>query len=89
MTDIVISYARETEAQAQRVEEALRALGYDVWRDDQIAAHREFGEEIEARLAAAKVVLILWSAEAAKSTWVRSEASRARAMGKLVQLTLD
>jgi TolB-like protein len=48
-----------------------------------------FGEMIEERLAAAKVVLVLWSAEAAKSEWVRSEASRARAMGKLVQLTLD
>jgi len=89
MSDIVISYARETEAQAQRVEQALRALGYDVWRDDQIAAHREFGAEIEERLTGAKVVLVLWSADAAKSTWVRSEASRARAMGKLAQLTLD
>src|ERR1700678_300958 len=29
------------------------------------------------------------SARGARSDWVRSEASRARAMGKLVQLTLD
>src|SRR5580658_406402 len=89
MTDIVISYARETEAEAIRVVEALRGLGYAVWRDDEIPAHRSFGPAIEERLAAAKVVLVLWSAEASKSTWVRSEASRARAMGKLVQLTLD
>src|SRR5580658_2487233 len=89
MTDIVISYARETEAEAQRIVEVLRGLGYEVWRDDEIPAHRSFGEAIEERLAAAKVVLVLWSAMAAKSDWVRSEASRARAMGKLVQLTLD
>ena len=37
-----------------------------MWRDDQIAAHREFGEEIEERLVAAKAVLVLWSADAAK-----------------------
>jgi adenylate cyclase len=31
----------------------------------------------------------LWSADAAQSDWVCSEASRARGLGKLVQLTLD
>jgi len=89
MSQVFISYARSTEAQAKQIAEALRALGYDVWRDDQIPAHEAFGRFIEERLAAARVVLVLWSADAAQSEWVRSEASRARAMGKLVQLTLD
>ena len=89
MSDVFISYARSTEPQAQRIAAALRGLGYEVWRDDEIPAHRPFGEMIEERLAVAKAVLVLWSADAAKSEWVRSEASRARAMGKLVQLTLD
>ena len=89
MSEIFISYARSTEAEARRVEAALRALGHEVWRDDQIGAHQSFGKVLEERLAAARVVLVLWSADAAGSEWVRSEASRARAMGKLVQLTLD
>ena len=89
MSDIFISYARSTEAQAHRVAEALRGLGHNVWRDDEIPAHQSFSRMIEERLAAAKVVLVLWSVDAAASEWVRSEASRARAMGKLVQLTLD
>ena len=89
MSGIFISYARSTEAEAQRIEEALRRLGHEVWRDDQIGAHQAFGKVLEERLAAAKAVLVLWSADAAASEWVRSEASRARAMGKLVQLTLD
>ena len=89
MTGVFISYARSTEAQAERIAEALRGLGYEVWRDDQIAAHQAFGKAIEERLTTAKVVLVLWSADAAHSEWVRSEASRARAMDKLVQLTLD
>jgi len=89
MSEIFISYARSTEAQAHRIAEALRALGYEVWRDDLIPAHEAFGRFIEERLAAARVVLVLWSAEGAQSEWVRSEASRARTMGKLVQLTLD
>jgi hypothetical protein len=34
MSDIFISYARPDEPQAKRVAEALRSLGYSVWRDD-------------------------------------------------------
>ena len=89
MSDVFISYARSTEAQAQRIADALRAHGHEVWRDDQLAAHQGYRRIIEERLTAAKVVLVLWSAEAARSDWVCSEASRGRAMGKLVQLTLD
>jgi adenylate cyclase len=89
VSDIFISYARSTATQAQQVAEALRALGYGVWRDDEIPAHRAYADVIEERLATAKAVVVLWSAEAAKSEWVRSEAERARAERKLVQLTVD
>ncbi|HEY1562943.1 MAG TPA: TIR domain-containing protein [Caulobacteraceae bacterium] len=89
MSDVFISYARSTEAEARTVADALRALGYDVWRDDEIPAHRSFADVIEERLRASKAVVVVWSAEAAKSEWVQSEADRARAERKLVQLTLD
>ncbi|HEX2815580.1 MAG TPA: toll/interleukin-1 receptor domain-containing protein, partial [Phenylobacterium sp.] len=75
MSDVFISYARSTEPEAHAIAEALRALGHEVWRDDQIAAHQAFGKVIEQRLAEAKVVLVLWSADAAESEWGRSEAS--------------
>src|SRR5579859_914444 len=89
MSDIFISYARSTASQAQAVAEALRALGYDVWRDDELPAHRSYAEVIEERLLAAKAVVVIWSAEAAKSEWVQAEADKARAARKLVQITLD
>ena len=89
MSEVFISYARSTEAQARRIAEALRALGYDVWRDDELPAHRSYAEVIEERLASAKAVVVVWSAEAAKSEWVQSEADRARVNRKLVQLRLD
>jgi adenylate cyclase len=44
---------------------------------------------IEEQLASAKAVVVIWSAEAVRSHWVRSEADRARADDKLVQLTVD
>jgi adenylate cyclase len=89
MADVFISYARSTEAQARRIGVALQALGYSVWRDDELPAHRAYSEVIEDRLAAAKAVVVVWSAEATKSHWVRAEADAARAAGTLVQLSLD
>ncbi|MFP5354524.1 MAG: Ig domain-containing protein, partial [Gemmatimonadota bacterium] len=37
----------------------------------------------------ASAVVVLWSAEAAKSQWVRAEADAARSAGSLIQATLD
>jgi TolB-like protein/Tfp pilus assembly protein PilF len=89
MTDIFISYARSTQSEAHQIAEALRSLGYGVWRDDELPAHRAYAEVIEERLKAAKAVVVIWSAEAVKSQWVQSEADRAREDNKLVQLSVD
>jgi len=89
MSHVFISYARSTAKQAQQIAAVLRGLGHQVWLDDAIPAHRAYGDVIEERLREAKAVVVIWSAEAAKSEWVRSEADRARAERKLVQLTVD
>ena len=89
MADVFVSYARPDEGQAERVADALRTAGYHVWRDDELPAHRAYAEVIEERLKGAKAAVVLWSAESAKSQWVRSEANVARAAGTLVQATLD
>src|SRR5258707_12675158 len=44
---------------------------------------------MEERLRAAKAVVVVWSAEAASSQWVRAEANVAREAGTLVQLRVD
>src|SRR5215472_18545206 len=89
MSEVFISYARSTAAKAQQIAEVLRGLGYGVWRDDELPAHRAYTEVIEERLQAAKAVVVIWSAEAVKSEWVQSEADTARTDHKLVQLTVD
>lgn len=89
MTDVFISYARSTDTHAMRVADALRALGYDVWSDEYLPAHRAYAEVIEERLNAAKAVIVVWSADAVKSEWVRSEANRARESHKLVQIAFE
>jgi len=89
MSDIFISYARPNEGQARLVADLLRALGYGVWRDDELPAHRAYSEVIEERIKSAKAVVVLWSADAARSQWVRAEADAAREAGTLVQVSLD
>jgi adenylate cyclase len=89
MSEIFISYARSTEAQAATIARALREQGFEVWRDDDLPPHRAYAQVIEERLANAKAVVVVWSDEAVKSHWVQSEADRARNDGKLVQLRLD
>src|SRR4051812_30218451 len=89
MSGVFVSYARPDEPHAERVTAALREAGYEVWRDDELPAHRGYAEVIEERLRSANAVIVLWSADAAKSQWVRAEADAAREAGTLVQATMD
>ena len=87
--EVFLSYARSAEPEAKRIAEALEGLGYEVWWDEDLPAHRAYTEVIEERLNSAKAVLVVWSADAAKSEWVRAEADVARHSHKLVQLSID
>lgn len=89
MADVFLSYARPSLDDAMRIADCLRSAGYSVWFDESIPAHRAYTDVISEQLDAASAVLVLWSTEAAASHWVRSEANRAREMGRLVQLRLD
>ena len=89
MSHVFISYARADEPLARDIGDALREAGYEVWRDDELPAHRPYAEIIEERIKGAAAVVVLWSAEAARSQWVRAEADTARAALTLVQATLD
>jgi adenylate cyclase len=86
---VFISYARDDQAVARRVANGLQAAGFDVWWDADLPAHRTYSEVIERNLEEAKAVVVLWSAAAAKSQWVRAEADFARNAGKLVQAQID
>ena len=89
MAHVFVSYARADEAVAARIAGELREAGYEVWRDDELPAHRAYAEVIEERIKGAAAVLVLWSAEALKSQWVRAEADTALTALTLVQATLD
>jgi adenylate cyclase len=89
MAHVFISYARPDEPLATLIADGLREGGFEVWRDDELPAHRAYAEVIEERINGAGAVVVLWSAEAAKSHWVRAEADTARTRRTLVQASLD
>jgi adenylate cyclase len=89
LSHVFVSYARADEALATEVADCLRSDGFEVWRDDELPAHRAYAEVIEERINGAAAVVVLWSAEAAKSHWVRAEADTGRAASTLVQASLD
>jgi adenylate cyclase len=89
MPHVFISYARSDEDLARGIGDLLTEDGFEVWRDDELPAHRAYAEVIQERLTGASAVVVLWSAEAIKSQWVRAEADSARAARTLIQLSLD
>jgi adenylate cyclase len=89
VSHVFVSYARADEPIARQVADSIRSEGFQVWRDDELPAHRPYAEVIEERITGARAVVVLWSAEAAKSHWVRAEADTARGAATLVQASLD
>lgn len=89
MAHVFVSYARSDEDLAADISDGLREAGFEVWRDDELPAHRAYAEVIEERIKGASAVVVLWSKEACKSQWVRAEADTARSARTLVQATLD
>lgn len=89
MADVFLSYARPNAKKAAQVAARLREQGYSLWFDTSLPAHRAYSEVIEEELDSAAAVLVLWSSDAVRSQWVRSEANRARETGRLVQARLD
>ncbi|WP_416906932.1 MAG: TIR domain-containing protein [Polymorphobacter sp.] len=86
---LFVSYARADRARVRPLVDALVAAGHAVWWDALIDGGAAFAKTIEARLAAADAVLVVWSANSVDSDWVRDEAAHARDRGRLVPVSLD
>jgi TolB-like protein len=89
MADLFLSYARADRDIAERIAGALTSAGYSVWWDRNLVGGTEFAVDIERELASCEVVLVVWSAAASESPWVKDEAAVGREAGKLVALALD
>ena len=89
MSHVFISYARSDDDLASLIADGLRESGFDVWRDDELPAHRPYAEVIEERVNGAKAVVVLWSPRSVASRWVRAEATLADRRNKLVPAIIE
>lgn len=87
--DVFVSYARENRPLAEQLAQGLNASGLRVWWDRELAAGTEFSTVIEGKLEGAAVVIVLWSADSVRSSFVRDESSRALRHGKLLPLRIE
>lgn len=87
--DIFLSYAHEDRACAQRLATAFAAQGWRVWWDRDISVGAEFDEVLEAKLSAARVIVVLWSEDSVRSSFVKDESARARDQDKLHPVRID
>ncbi len=89
MADIFISYKREDKHLAEDTITRLKEAGYSVWYDERINPHSSWDATIEAEIAAAKAVLVLWTQRSVTSEWVRTEADYAKEHGKMIPVKLE
>jgi hypothetical protein len=86
---IFISYAHEDRARAEQLAARFVAAGWSVWWDRQIVGGSHFDKATEEAIAAAKVVVVLWSHASVASHWVRAEAAWALDRDKLLPVMID
>jgi hypothetical protein len=89
MADIFLSYARANRDRAQAVAAAMEGDGRSLWWDKRLASGGDYASVIEQEIAAARCVVVGWSAAARDSLWVRAEANEALDQGKIVQINFD
>ncbi|HET7708517.1 MAG TPA: toll/interleukin-1 receptor domain-containing protein, partial [Sphingomicrobium sp.] len=89
MSDIFVSYKKDDRAIVERFVTALNAAGKDVWWDDALTPNEAWDAMIERQIAAARVVIVLWSPRSIHSDWVRTEAHYAQDHHKLVPVLVD
>lgn len=89
MEEIFISYKSERRRAAEHLAEVLRRHGYTVWFDYYLIKGEDFDFQLDAKLIAAKAVVVLWCTKSVESKWVSREATKAASRGTLVPLKIE
>src|SRR3954451_11425817 len=89
MSDIFMSYSSADLDRVKLLVKALQGRGWSVWWDHSIPPGKTWDQVIEAALAEAKCVVVVWSTTAVVSEWVRAEAEEAKRRRILVPVLLD
>jgi hypothetical protein len=80
---VFVSYAREDQLFAEKLVECLKRCGLGVFWDRDLLIGEHVEKRIKRELANADIVLVLWTVNSIKKSYVRDEAKIAKRMEKL------
>ena len=89
MADVFISYKSERRKAAAHLADILKLYGYTVWYDYHLFVGKDYPEQIQAELDAARAVIVLWCSMSVKSRWVLRESHVAMKAGKLMPVWIE
>ena len=89
MSKIFISYASQDQDKAEIIANKLKANGKAVFFSRMIPKGADWAATLEAQLAEATSMIVLWTRHSVKSFWVRSEAAEGLEKQKLIPVLLD
>ncbi|HLK25182.1 MAG TPA: toll/interleukin-1 receptor domain-containing protein [Caulobacteraceae bacterium] len=85
MSGVFLSYSRADRVLAGQIVRGLRALGAEVWWDEDMRGV-DWQDELERQIGALDAVMVLWTAHSVGSMHVKDEARLGRDNGKLVNV---
>jgi hypothetical protein len=86
MADIFLSYTSSDRPRAERLKAWFEEAGWSVWIDRDISLGEDWAHRIQKELESARLVVVLWGAQARRSEWVQREAIGAHESDRLVQV---
>src|SRR5579859_7685035 len=86
MADIFLSYTSSDRPRAEKLKAWFEEAGWSVWIDRDISLGEDWAHRIRKELESARIVVVLWGAEARRSEWVQREAIAAQQSNRLVQV---
>ena len=89
MADVFLSYSSHDIDFVTPMIEGFGSFGLSVWWDHKLYAGNQYRSAIEKEIAAAGVVIVVWSRNSVESSWVISEAATARDLKKLIPTRID
>lgn len=89
MAHVFISYAREDLDFAEQLANRLQRTGLSVWWDRSLLAGADIEATIDEQIRSCSAVIVIWSSTSINSHWVRSEASAALELDKMVPVRSD
>jgi hypothetical protein len=83
MADVFLSYSSQDRVLAGKVAALLTGRGLSIWYDAELGTGAAYRAVIQSAMDSAGIVLVLWTADASASAWVKDEADTGRKRGIL------